>query len=207
MKLSEKSFGYFLFLVSAYLVVLGFLPHIALPVEMTVREGVEDPQYITISILSFILLVLMLFVVIGIYLIRHEKFGPLGLVGFVLAIIGSIFNICMSFDMSFVWPVLIVHSPELVDFSGPLFRGSIFSIAHNLVIFLGTLGYLIFGISMARARVLSRTASIIFTVGMLLTGVILFPPFIIRTIGCIIVAISLIWFGVILMRNKVLQAT
>lgn len=194
--------GYVLIVASIILIVSGILPSITLPIEKNVLDGVTDRQWTMVSVLAFIYAFLMPFVITGLYARQVSESGILGLIGFILALVGAIFNICMTFDMAFVWPSMAVHAPALIDFAGPLFRGSIFSVAHNLIVYLGTFGFLVFGIAMIRANVFPRLSTILFTIGLTLTGVVLFPPFILRTIGSIIAAVSLFWMGVMVIRNK-----
>ncbi len=165
-------------------------------------EGVNDQQWRVISVLAFALYMLFPIVIIGLYVKQYKESGIIGLIGFVLAALGAVINSCMLFDMAFVWPILSIHAPELIDFSGPLFRASIFSVAHNLIVYLGTIGFIVFGIAMIRAKVFPRFGAVLFTIGMPLTGVILFPPFILRAIGSILAGASLFWKGIILIKGK-----
>jgi len=199
---SNSTLGYLLIITSLFLIILGILPSTTLPTDKTVLDGVNDSHWSLVSSLAFILSILVLFVIIGLYMRQAEDFGMFGVFGFVLAVIGSILNICMLFDMAFVWPSLAVHAPRLIDFAGPLFRAPLFSFAHNLIVYLGTIGFLVFGIAMIRARVFPRVSTILFTIGMPLTGVILFPPFVLRSIGSLLAAASFVWIGVLLIRGK-----
>jgi len=106
--------------------------------------------------------------------------------------------------MAFVWPVMVVSAPELVDFDGPMFSDPRFSFVHLWMGPVYNIGILVFGIAIIRARVFPRLASVFFTFGMILSAGILFPPFVIRMVGAVLSAPALGWMGLV-MWNKTSQ--
>ncbi len=148
--------------------------------------------------LALIFTGVMPFILLGLYTCEIEETGALGLIGLVIALIGLLPYVGFQFDMAFVWPVLVVSAPELVDLTGPMFRDTRFAFVHFWMGPVYTIGILLFGIAVIRACVFPRLVGVLFTVGMILVSGILFPPFVIRTLGAVLSAPALAWMGVVL---------
>ena len=189
-------------LAGILLLLLGIFPSVFLLTSDSILDGVLDPQWGVISVLAFILTILMVLVLLGLYSRQVDESGFLGLFGFTMAFLGLFLYIGFQFDMAFVWPSLAIHARTLVDYSGPMFTHPMFSVIHFLCVLLTPLGYLLLGISMIRARVFHRLSTILFTIGMPLASGILFPPFLLRTIGAVLSAVSLVWIGYVLFNDK-----
>ena len=194
--------GFVMILTGVLLLLLGILPSIVLPTGDSILNGVLDPQWGVVSVLAFVLTILMVWTLISLYSRQINESGFLGILGFSMSFLGLLLYSGLQFDMAFVWPSLAIHAPALIDYSGPMFTHPMFSVIHFLFVLVTPLGYLIFGISMIRAKVFPRWSAILFTLGMPLASGILFPPFILRTIGGVLSAGSLIWMGTVLLNEK-----
>jgi hypothetical protein len=148
-----------------------------------------------LSVLSFAVACGMPFIILGVYAVQVEESGSLGLVGLVLSLIGMLGFVGFQFDMAFVWPALTSHAPELVDFSGPLFRDPMFAFVHLWMGPTHAIGVLLFGIALIRARVYPRAATVLFMIGLILSAGSLSPPFLISAVGGIIAAPGLLSFA------------
>ena len=194
--------GLVVILVGVLLLLLGILPSLLLPTDKPMLHWVLDNEWPLLSVLAFVLSVLTPLALLGLYARQVNEAGLFGLFGFVLVFIDSFFYAGIQFDMAFVWPILAIHAPALIDFSGPMFTHPLFSIAHDLMIYLNPLGFIMFGIAMIRAGVFPKWSAILFTIGMLLASGILFPPIILRTIGGVLASVSLVWMGYMLFSEK-----
>jgi hypothetical protein len=98
------------------------LPLLLLDAAASPIDWVRDSAWPYLSAMACVMAALMPFAMLALYRCQTEEAGVLGLVGLVLSLIGLVAYLCFQFDMAFVWPVLAERAPELVDFSGPLFR-------------------------------------------------------------------------------------
>ncbi len=182
--------------------ILGILPSVLLPAGQPVLEWVRDDQWAGLSVLAFVLALLMPLALTGLYASEVEEAGRLGLVGFVLSVIGLLLFVAFQFDLAFVWPVLASQAPGLIDYSGPMFGDRMFSVIHSLLGPVHMLGFVVFGVATFRGRVFPRWSAVLFTVGMVLSAGILFPPLILRAIGAMPAAVALVWMGTTLWSRK-----
>ena len=146
---------------------------------------------------------LMLFGLVGLYARQVEETGWLGLVGFVLAFIGTVLV-----DSIFLMASTVIHSvalqaPALFDQAAapPTFG--------VLVVVLGyILGYILFGIATMRAGVLPRWSGLLLIIGsamfMISEAVSLSVSLshLIVTIGDVIFGAGFIWMGFALWSEK-----
>jgi hypothetical protein len=180
------------------LLLLGVAPLLLLDAGDSPVAWVRDSAWPVLSVLAFAFTGVVPFILLGLYTCEIEEMGALGLTGLVIALIGLLPYIGFQFDMAFVWPVLVATTPELVDFAGPMFRDPRFALVHFWMGPVYSIGVLVFGIAMIRARVFPRAASVLLTVGMILVMGILFPPFVLRTMGAVLSAPALGWMGLVL---------
>lgn len=183
------------------LLVLGVLPWLLLPAGRPVVEWVLDDAWLILSVPAFVLALLLPLALTGLYAGQVEETGLLGLLGFVVAFLGLLLLAAFQFDLAFVWPTLAAQAPELIDFSGPMFRDPPFSVVHSVMGPLHTLGFVLFGVATFRGRVFPRSCAVLFTIGMVLSAGILLPPLIIRAIGAVPAAVAFVWMGYTLWRR------
>jgi hypothetical protein len=181
---------------------LGILPSFLLPRAEPIVNWVLDSNWDALSVAAFTLAALLPLVLIALYAFQLEQTGTAGLVGFGLAFLGSILLLSFQFDMTFVWPVLADEVPRLLDVDGVMFGAPRFAFVHFWMGPLFTLGMLIFGAGMVRARVFPRWSSAVFTIGMILSAGILLPPLLLRLCGSLLVALSLIRIGLVMLEGR-----
>jgi hypothetical protein len=138
---------------------------------------------------SFIMaLVLIILGLVGLYSRQVEQAGTLGLIAFLVALIGTVMVAGLQWSAAFIGPWLAEVAPELLDTepSGVLTAGFMLSFA------LLALGWLLFGLASLRARVLPRGAAVLLMVGAPLLFVILFLELPGSTV---VFGVALAWMG------------
>lgn len=131
---------------------------------------------------------------VGLYAMQSDRFGMLGMLGFLLSFLGSLLYMWIQVDETVLWPLLAAHTPELVDMDGPMFADPVFSATYVLMGALYIPGVIAFGIAMFRARLLPRAGVVLFALGAAVFG-IGGPLFVVRTLGVILQAAGLVWLG------------
>ncbi len=131
--------------------------------------------------------VLLLFGLFGLYVRQSEAAGTLGLVGFLVAFLGTALTVGVDWDEVFVVPILADAAPELLDAGPPL--GIILSFLTFLV------GWLMFGVAALRARVYPRWAALLLIVGAVLAGVPL-------SLSTVPFGIAVAWMGSTLFAGR-----
>jgi hypothetical protein len=162
-----------------------------------------SPNWVTAHLVYWVSAILMLFGLIGLYARQVEKTGWLGLVGFVLAFIGTAFVGGIFFMVSTVTPIIAKEMPALFD------QTATPSTATVLVIVLGfSLGYILFGIATMRAKVLPRWSGLLLIIGVSFFMISEAPLFdrtlshLIVTVGDVVFGLGLAWMGYALWLEK-----
>jgi len=117
--------------------------------------------YVLYSVLIMITGVLLPLGLVGLYARQLEASGPLGLVGFVVAFVGTVLVAGFFWTSAFIAPVLAVEAPELLAVR------SLPGFFRSFLVF--GLGWLLFGVATLRAGVYPRSAAVLLIVGALLT--------------------------------------
>lgn len=106
----------------------------------------------------------------GLYARQVEQTGALGLVAFLMALIGTVMAVSLEWTAAFYEPWLAeIASPEILDAE----PSGVAIVGYLLAIVLFTLGWLLFGLASLQARVLPRGAAVLLMVGAVLLFVIL----------------------------------
>lgn len=187
--------------------VCTMLPLLVLDSKDSPIAWVHDAIWPYLSVLAFVLAIMMPFVVFALYAHQIKQTGILGFIGLMLSLTGFAGYLGLQFDMAFVWPLLAVNAPELVDFEGPMFRDSRFAFVHFWMGPVHSIGMLVLGISFFRARVFSRTACVLITVALILSPGALFPPFLIRAIGGVLGVLGFMWIAFTLWPRTSLETS
>lgn len=198
--------GLLALVVAILQLVLGILPSFLLPETEPMVNWVLDRDWGALSAAAFVLAALLPLVLTALCAFQLEQIGATGLVGFVLAFLGSVLLLSFQFEMTFVWPVLADHVPRLLDVQDAMYRTPRFSFVHFWMGPLFTLGMLVFGFGMVRARVFPRWSVILFTIGMILSAGVLFPPFLLRLGGSVLAALSLVRIGLVMLEGHPFRA-
>ena len=154
-------------------------------------EEALTTSYVFQSALWLIGALLLLVAVVGLHARQSEAAGALGLVGFLVALIGTGLLVGLVWANTFIPPTLAVEAPAVLDAepAGALAFGFIFSTA------IFGLSWALLGVAMLRARVYPRVASILLIIGALLVIVPL------PATGIVIEA-ALIWLGVVCLKAE-----
>ena len=156
---------------------------------------VLDPAWAALSVMAFLVAILTPFVLIGLFAYQRHQLGRVGVIGLLLSVAGMLVYVGFQFDLAFVWPVLAQEAPGLLDFDGPMFQAPSYAFVHFWMGPVASVGILVFGIAVYRARVFPRWSAVLFIIGMILTQGILFPPLILRLIGSFPAALALTAMG------------
>jgi len=183
------------------LLACTLLPLVFLHAADSPTGWVQDTAWPYLAVAAFALTALMPVVMLGIYAYQIDEAGVLGLIGLVASLVGFAALLGFQFDLAFVWPVLAARAPELLDYSGPMFREPGFAFVHSSMGPVHSVGVLLFGSALIRARVFPRAASALFTIGVILSAGLLFPPHLIRAVGGILAAPAMVWIASVLWRR------
>lgn len=146
-----------------------------------------------VSSLGFMLgAILLLGALIGIYLRQAEAAGTLGLLGFLVAFVGTALVVGATWADGFFTPGLAEVAPEVL---GTEELPALLNFGFTLSFGLASLGWLLLGVATLRARVYPRAAAILLIVGAVLT-------FIPLPLTSIVLSVAVAWLGLVLMSGQ-----
>jgi hypothetical protein len=133
---------------------------------------------------------------VGIYAARSEAIGVLGLIGFALAFAGEILAAGVMWFEAFITPALAQEAPELLlsDPPGIVMFGQILTSG------LLTLGWLILGAAILRARTYPRVATVLVLVGAVVQALPFLPPAV-GVPGAVVFDVGVAWLGFALLTG------
>jgi hypothetical protein len=133
---------------------------------------------------------------VGIYAARSEATGVLGLIGFALAFAGTVLAAGGTWSEAFVTPALAQEAPELLlsDPPGIVMFGNILTSG------LLTVGWLILGAAILRARAYPRLATVLVLVGAVVQALPFLPPAI-GVPGAVVFDVGVAWLGFALLTG------
>jgi hypothetical protein len=143
-----------------------------------------------------------LFGLIGLYAAERRHAGQLGLVGFVLAVLGTALFLADGLIALIIFPAVVDRAPELLGSDGALNQGTV--LAAFIVIAATTMiGYVTFGVASLRAGLFPRGAVILWIVGTVLFNLPPGPvPMVVLATGGVLWGVSAIWLGGLLVTNR-----
>jgi hypothetical protein len=139
----------------------------------------------------------------GLFISLEGQLNKVAILGFIVALVGSILMFIALMRDTMLWPILANHDPSLLDFAGPIYTSKTFLPFFIFSGVLYTLGNIIFGLTIARSYLYPAWAGQFLAWGALLFGMgAAFGNWqvYIRSIGITALSISLIWLGY-LMRS------
>lgn len=145
----------------AILSILEFILFGGQPGSAAVMSG----AWIVVEVSWILAAVLIILGLAGLYGRQAERAGSLGLIGFLLAVTGTVMASGVDWSAAFVGPWLArIGSPEILDAepSGSMLAGFLLSYG------LWVLGWLLFGLASLRAGVLPRGPALLLIVGAVL---------------------------------------
>jgi hypothetical protein len=160
----------------------------------------HDPLWVPAQALHILAAVLTLFGIFGLYSVQREKMGVLGLVGFVLATIGTMLFFADGLIALAIYPALADAAPDLLAVTGAMNSGPVL-VAFIVMAATAMIGYIVFAAAILRAGVLPRAAALLFLLGGVLFNLPPGPvPMIVLTIGGIVWAASSVLLALKLLK-------
>ena len=171
--------------------------------------SVTTSAWAIIITLKWVMCLLFLIGITGLYARQVNEAGWLGLAGFILLILSWWLQTAYVFAEDFIVPVLATASPQFVDsFLGIVNQhpGEMnIGVLTGLYGFLGIcymLGGLLFGIATVRARILPRWPAALLAVAATLTPAAALLPHEIQRFAAVPVALALAWLGYALWSER-----
>lgn len=143
--------------------------------------------YALYSLLIMIAGLLLPLGLVGLYAEQSEASGPLGLVGFVVAFVGTVLVAGFFWTSAFIAPLLAVEAPELLAVR------SLPGFFRSFVVF--GLGWLLFGLATLRGGVYPRAAGVLLIVGAVLSVVRL-------PLTSVVLGAAVAWMGYVLFTRR-----
>lgn len=176
-------------LASAAVSVMGDILRLFVDVESAgAATGISYALVFWSYLIGSILLLLGL---VSLYVSQSEAASVLGLVGFLVAFVGTTLLVGALWFELFITPALAAEAPELAEAELGL-AGFI------LVLLAGALGWVLFGAATLRARVYPRGAAVLLIVG----GLVAFTPI---PLAGIVFSGAVAWMGFTLFTGKVVS--
>jgi len=185
-----------LLLVSGLLVAISWSFHPLSPDH----HAMQSTRWLIVHGLAGIGLVLSVPGLMGLYSQLADKGGVLGLIGFILTVIGAALLAGMILFIEVATLPLIATLPdaeELLNTMPPAFM-AVF--AMTILTFI--LGFILLGIVTLRSTILPRPASLLLLIGAPLFAAPVPPaPVIVNTIGAVLLGMGYVWLGYVLWSN------
>jgi len=153
------------------------------PVSLRVTTGVYTFQ----SAVNLLAVVLLLIGLVGLYARQSEAAGLLGLVGFLIAFLGTALATGFRWATLFIAPSLAVVAPGFLNEGPPP--------GFFLMLITFAVGWLLFGVATLRARVYPRAPAITLIIGAVLS---LLP----LPLVDIVLAAAVAWIGYVLFMER-----
>jgi hypothetical protein len=175
-----------------------------------VVESVTTPAWVIITSLKYVMSVLFVVGITGLYARQVEKVGLFGLVAFLVLATSWTLQSAFVFTEAFVLPPLAATAPEFVDaalgisygHTGNVNLGAlpmIYSIGVGITYMLGGL---LFGIATFRAGILPRVPAALLALAATLTPLAALLPHAEQRYAAIPVALALAWLGYALWSER-----
>lgn len=198
--------GYFNIASGVLLLLFWYLYAILMPysqLDSTLSLLVLNKNWTFVNLLGSLGALLGTVGLVGLFISMGDHLSQIAVWGFVIALIGTILMFITLVRDTLLWPILAQHDPGLLDFTGPIYTSKTFM---PFFIFSGvvyTIGYMIFGLSIAKSGLyplwaghLFAWGALIFILGAAFGGLQVY----IRTVGITGLSAGLIWLG-FLMRS------
>lgn len=149
--------------------VVAILGGVLFPVAAIIHPVEKDlatvrmPAWVPVHLVGWVSVSLIHLGLIGLYARQVKEAGWLGLIGFVLAFLGSGFAATIQYETSTVIPLIGEQAPALFDqaTTPPFF-------APPFIVLGFVLGHILFGLATMRAAVLPRWSGLMVSVGIAL---------------------------------------
>jgi hypothetical protein len=128
-------------------------------------ETATTTSFALTGLLSLLAAVLILFGLVGLHLRQAERAGIVGLLGFLIAFLGTALVVGVTWTLFFVFPSVAMEAPEFVDAEGVPGRMDMGFILSFIVI---AVGWALFGVGALVARSYPRWVAIVLIVAALI---------------------------------------
>lgn len=135
--------------------------------------------------------VLLLGGLVGLYARQSEAAGRLGLIGFLVAFVGTALLVGLFFTQAFLVPYLAAKFPEVLRAG----EQGLVAVGFGMTFTVFPVGWMLFSVATLRARVYPRTAAILLIIGTVIT----FVPVPLSTIA---LNVAVAWLGLSLLRME-----
>ena len=182
-------------LFAAAMIIVSQGLHLALGLAM----GAQPADTVLHSVkyaLALIATIALLFALTGLYLRQADAAGRLGLVGYVVAFIGTVLVAGDWWFESFIVPQIAAVAPEVM--TGAVTGSMVIGAAATFVLF--AVGWTMFGIATFRANVYPRPAAVLLIIGGVVGILALSTPYQVP------LAIAIGWIGYSLMQSERAEA-
>ena len=144
---------------------------------------------------------LAIFGFMGVYAAQRQETGVLGLIGFVLAVVGTALFVADGLIALGIFPALAIGAPALLSVSGAINSGAVL-ILFIVIAATNMVGQIAFGAATWRAGVFPRGAAGLFVIGGILFNLPPGPvPMIALALGGILWSAAAVWLGLALHRK------
>ena len=156
-------------ITSAVLSVATLVGFLVVVGEDPIGEAATETTFFIPTVMSLAAIIMLGIALVALFLAQREVLSRLGIIGFVVALIGTMLGAGATWTYVFVLPYFAQSDPQLVSSSsGTVLVG--FVLSYGVM----ALGWTMFAIATLRARVFSRGLAIFLIVGSL-TAVVPMP--------------------------------
>lgn len=173
-------------LVGGVLIVFGDVVGLTLGGDFA--EAATTGSFVVQQLLLLLGTVLVLFGLFGLYVSQSEAAGALGIVGFLLAFLGTALVAGISWSQAFITPFVATAAPELLEVE---------NFAFPLTFLIFAVGWVLFGVATLRTGIYPRAAAIVLIIG----AVLLFVGFLLPA-AAFVFGIGVAWLGFHLFAEK-----
>lgn len=141
---------------------------------------------ISASLLGMLAAVMLLLGLVGLYASQARAAGVLGLVGFLLAFLGTVFVAGFDWSGAFLLPNMADEASKIFEATPPGFV---------VTFLLFAVGWLVFGLAMLRARIYPRVVALAIVAGAVIN--------LVPVAGTeVVFAVAIAWTGVLLFKGR-----
>lgn len=186
-------------MVAGILYAMGAMLH---PTGET-RVAVMSSNWVPSHLVYWVSVVLLHFSLVGFYALLSKDTGWVGLVGFILAFVGTSLVSSILLFVSTVLPLIATEAPEIFEIASttPDFLVPVFIFGFGL-------GWMLLGGAIIRGTILPRWSGLLLIIGVILFVVSESGAFetslshLLVTVGDLLFSLGLVWVGYSILFNK-----
>lgn len=193
--------GYFNIASGVLMLAFWYLYAALLPysrLSNTLSILVQDRHWTLVNLLGVSGALIGIVGLVGLFIRMGGVLGKWGTVGFIIALLGSILMYTTLQRDALMWPILVKFDPSLLDFTGPIYTSKTFMPAFIFSGVMYTVGYVLFGLSIAGSGIFPSWTghflawgALLFILGSATGGLQVY----VRSVGITGFSLALIWLG------------